>query len=80
ASAVIVIGCDLKGESAGFAYRVIQAATKTDAQLVLANVRSTSLNKFANVFLQYRPGSEAWLVAGLNKAILMYNPFSTCLK
>ena len=70
ASAVIVIGCDLKGESAGFAYRVIQAATKTDAQLVLANVRSTSLNKFANVFLQYRPGSEAWLVAGLNKAIL----------
>jgi formate dehydrogenase alpha subunit len=70
ASAVIVIGCDLKGESAGFAYRVIQAATKNDAQLVLANVRSTSMNKFANIFLQYRPGSEAWLVAGLNKAIL----------
>ena len=70
ASAVIVIGGDLKGESAGFAYRVIQAATKNDAKLVLATARATSMNKFANVFLQYRPGSEAWLVAGLNKAIL----------
>jgi formate dehydrogenase alpha subunit len=70
ASAVIVIGSDLKAESAGFAYRVIQAATKNDAKLILANSRSTSLNKFANAFLQYKPGSEAWLVAGLNKAIL----------
>lgn len=70
ASAVIVIGGDLKGESAGFAYRVIQAATKNDAKLVLANARATSMNKYANAFLQYRPGSEAWLVAGLNKAIL----------
>jgi formate dehydrogenase alpha subunit len=70
ASAVLVIGADLKGESAGFAYRAIQAATKNNAKLVLANVRSTSMNKFANGFLQYRPGSEAWLVAGLNKALL----------
>ncbi len=70
ATAVIVIGSDLKAESAGFAYRVIQAATKNDAKLILANSRSTSLNKFANSFLQCKPGSEAWLVAGLNKAIL----------
>jgi formate dehydrogenase alpha subunit len=70
ASAIIVIGSDLKGESAGFAYRVIQAATKNDAKLILANSRTTSMNKFANSFLQCKPGSEAWLVAGLNKAIL----------
>jgi len=70
ASAVVVIGADLKGESAGFAYRVIQAATKNNAKLVLATSRATSMNKFANAFLQYRPTSEAWLVAGLNKAIL----------
>ncbi|MEI6206116.1 MAG: molybdopterin-dependent oxidoreductase [Desulfuromonadales bacterium] len=70
ASAVIVVGSDLKAESAGFAYRVIQAATKNDARLILANSRTTSLNKFANAFLQYRAGSEAWFVAGLNKAIL----------
>lgn len=70
ATAVVVLGSDLKSESAGFAYRVIQAATKNDARVVVAGARTTWLNKFANSFLQYRPGSEAWLVAGLNKAIL----------
>lgn len=70
ADAILVVGADLKGESVGYAYRVIQAATKNNAKLVLANVRATSMNKFANQFLQYRPGTEAWFVAGLNKAIL----------
>lgn len=70
ATAVVVIGSDLKAESPGFAYRVIQAVTKNDATLVLAGSRASSMNKFANAFLQYRPGSEAWLVAGLNKAVL----------
>ncbi len=70
ATAVVVIGADLKGESAGFAYRVIQAATKNNAKLVLAGSRANSLNKYANTFLQCCPGSEAWLVAGLNKAVL----------
>ena len=70
ADAIVVIGADLKGESAGFAYRVTQAVNKNDAKLVLVNSRGTSLNKYANAFLQCRPGSEAWLVAGLNKAIL----------
>jgi formate dehydrogenase alpha subunit len=70
ATAIVVIGADLKAESAGYAYRVIQAATKNDAKLVLAGSRAGSMNKFANAFLQCRPGSEAWLVAGLNKAVL----------
>ncbi|MDD2734336.1 MAG: molybdopterin-dependent oxidoreductase [Desulfuromonadaceae bacterium] len=70
ATAIVVIGADLKAESAGFAYRVIQAATKNDAKLVLAGSRVSSMNKYANAFLQCRPGSEAWLVAGLNKAML----------
>ena len=70
ATAVVVIGADLKAESAGFAYRVIQAVTKNDAKLVLAGSRVSSMNKFANASLQCRPGSEAWLVAGLNKAVL----------
>jgi formate dehydrogenase alpha subunit len=70
ATAIVVIGADLKAESAGFAYRAIQAATKKDAKLVLAGSRPSSMNKFANAFLQCRPGSEAWLVAGLNKAVI----------
>jgi formate dehydrogenase alpha subunit len=70
ATAIVVIGADLKAESAGFAYRVIHASTKNNAQLVLAGSRAGSMNKYANAFLQCRPGSEAWLVAGLNKALL----------
>jgi formate dehydrogenase alpha subunit len=70
ADSVVVIGADLKPESAGFAYRVIQAVNKNDARLIMINSRGTSLNKYANAFLQCRPGSEAWLVAGLNKAVL----------
>lgn len=70
AEAVVVIGADLKAESAGFAYRVIQAVTKNDARLVIVNSRANSMNKYANNFLQCHPGSEAWLLAGLNKALL----------
>lgn len=70
ATAILVIGADLKGESPGFAYKVIQAATKNDAKLILVGSRTTSMNKFANAFLQSIPGSEAWLIAGLNKAAL----------
>ena len=77
ATAVVVIGADLKAESAGFAYRVIQAATKNDAKLVLAGSRTSSMNKFANASLQCRPGSEAWLVAGLNKAVCAEGVAST---
>ena len=70
ADTVIVIGSDLKGESAGFAYRVIQASTRNNAQVLLLNSRVTSMNKFANAFLQCRPGSEAFLTAGLIKAAI----------
>ena len=70
ATAILVVGADLKAESAGFAYRVIQAATKNDAKLVLAGSRANSMTRYANASLQCRPGSEAWLAAGLNKAVL----------
>jgi len=70
ASAVVVIGGDLKAESPGFAYRVIQAATKNNAKLVVASSRVSSMNKYANAFLQCKPGSEAWLAAGLCKAVM----------
>ena len=48
AAAVLVIGCDLNAESTGVEYRVIKAATKNDAKLVLANMRDVKLKKFAN--------------------------------
>ncbi len=70
AATVIVLGADLKAESPGFAYRVIQASTKNNAKVLIAGSRATSMNKYANAFLQCVPGSEAWLAAGLAKAVL----------
>ncbi|RII26375.1 MAG: NADH-quinone oxidoreductase subunit G [Geobacter sp.] len=70
AGAILVLGCDLNAESTGMEYRVIKAATKNDASLILANQRDVKLKKFANVHLKYRPGSELALVNGLIQAII----------
>jgi formate dehydrogenase alpha subunit len=70
ADAILVIGADLNAESSGIEYHVIKAATKNDAKLVLANMRSVKLKKFANSHLQYRPGGEVALLNGLAKALL----------
>ena len=73
ADAVLVIGCDLNAESTGIEYRVIKAATKNDAKLVLANMRDVKLKKFANSHLKYRPGGELPLINGLLKALFEAN-------
>ncbi len=70
AGCIIVLGSDLKAESAGFGYRAIKAATKKDARLVIASARPTSLDKFANSSLRYRAGSEAFVAMGLAKAAI----------
>lgn len=70
ADCVIVLGSDLKAESAGFGYRVIQAATKHDAKLLIASARPTSLDKFSNLALRYRAGSEGFVAVGLAKAAM----------
>jgi formate dehydrogenase alpha subunit len=69
ADAILVIGTDLNAESSGVEYRVIKAATKNDAKLVVANMRSVKLKKFANSLLQYRPGGEIALLNGIAKAL-----------
>jgi formate dehydrogenase (NADP+) alpha subunit len=68
--ALFVIGCDLNAEATGIEYRVIRAASKYDAKLVLANMRDVKLRKYANSHLKYRPGGELPLINGLIKAIL----------
>jgi len=65
-----VIGSDLNSESTGIEYRVIKAARKNDAKLVIANVRSVKLKKLANSFLQYKPGGEVALLVALSKALI----------
>jgi formate dehydrogenase alpha subunit len=70
ADAILVLGCDLNAESTGMEYRVIKAATKNDAKLVVANMRSVKLKKYANGYLQYTPGGELPLLAGIAKALV----------
>ena len=70
AGCIIVLGSDLKAESAGFGYRVIKAATKYDAKLVIASARPTSLDKFSNSSLRYKVGSEGFVALGLAKAAI----------
>lgn len=70
AEAVLVVGCDLNAEATGIEYRVIKAATKNDAKLVLANMRDVKLKKFANGHLKYRPGSELYVINALTKLVL----------
>ncbi|QOX77882.1 molybdopterin-dependent oxidoreductase [Trichlorobacter lovleyi] len=73
AGCIIVLGSDLKAESAGFGYRAIKAATKRDAKLVIASARPTSLDKFANSSLRYKAGSEGFVALGLAKAAISLN-------
>jgi formate dehydrogenase alpha subunit len=70
AAAILVIGTDLNAEATAAEYRVIKAATKSDAKLVLANMRDVKLKKFANSHLKYTPAGELALLNGLMKAIL----------
>ena len=70
AQAIIVVGTDLNAEATGVEYRVIKAATKHDAKLVLVNMRDVKLRKFAHKHLKNLPGRELALLQGLMKAIV----------
>ena len=70
AQAILVIGTDLNAEATGAEYRVIKAATKHDAKLVLVNMRDVKLKKFANLHLKNLPGQELPLIYGLMKALV----------
>ena len=70
AEAIIVFGSDLNAEATGAEYRVIKAATKRDARLLLVNMRDVKLKKFSNLHLKNLPGRELSLIYGLMKAVL----------
>jgi formate dehydrogenase (NADP+) alpha subunit len=70
AQAILVFGADLNAEATGVEYRVIKAATKHDAKLVLVNMRDVKLKKFAHLHLRNLPGRELALIQGLMKALV----------
>jgi formate dehydrogenase alpha subunit len=68
--AVLVVGSDLRSEAPALNWQVILAARKNDARLIVANARRTRLVEQAEGFLQYRPGSEAFLAGALARLIV----------
>ncbi len=70
AQAILVFGCDLNAEATGAEYRVIKAAAKKDAKLVLVNMRDVKLKKFSNAHLKHVPGAELQLIYALMKAMV----------
>lgn len=70
AGAVLVFGADLRSESPALNWQVQLAARKNDTRLLIANQRTTKLVKQAEVFLQYRAGSESWLAGALAKLLI----------
>ncbi|QXE89349.1 molybdopterin-dependent oxidoreductase [Geomonas subterranea] len=70
AQAILVFGCDLNAEATGAEYRVIKAATKKDARLVLVNMRDVKLRKFSNAHLKHLPGAELQVIYALMKGLV----------
>jgi formate dehydrogenase (NADP+) alpha subunit len=70
AEAVLVFGCDVTAEAPAIDWQIEQACRKRDGKLVLANMRRVKLVRYAETFLQYRPGSEVLLANALAKIIL----------
>jgi len=69
AQVIFVLGADVRAESPPAALKIMKMARVHGSTLVVANPRKTKLDKFANVHLRYRPGTELLLVAGILKAV-----------
>jgi len=70
AEAVLVFGCDPTTDAPAVDWQVQLAHRKRDAKLVVADMRRIKLAGQAEVFLQYRPGSESQLAGALAKLII----------
>ena len=70
ADAVFVFGSDITSEQPQINYQIQKALRRNDAYLCVANMRSVRITELANVFLNYKPGSEVALLAGLTKLIV----------
>lgn len=68
--AIFVIGVDPLEETPALGWQVKSAARQHDSNVIVANSRGTSLDRFARVRLRIRPYSESDLVLGMMKIIL----------
>ena len=70
AEAMLVIGVDPLEETPALGWKVKAAARRYDSNVIVANSRKTSLDRFARVRLRIRPYSESDLILGIMKIIL----------
>ncbi|TLM65465.1 MAG: 2Fe-2S iron-sulfur cluster binding domain-containing protein [Deltaproteobacteria bacterium] len=70
AGAILVFGCDPTSEAPAVDWQVQLAHRKRDTKLVVADPRRIKLAGQAEIFLQYRPGSEVQLAGALAKLIV----------
>jgi predicted molibdopterin-dependent oxidoreductase YjgC len=74
ADLALVIGMDVTPELPPIGWRLLRALDNEKFRLILANPRQTKFDRYANLSLRYRPGTERLLVAGLLKAFFTANP------
>ncbi len=74
ADLVLVLGADLTPELPPLGWKIHEALERDDFRLIVANNRKTKFDRYANLSLRYKPGSERVLVAGLIKYLLADHP------
>ena len=67
---IFVIGSDVRAEMPPASLKIMKATRFHGAKLFVANPISTKLEKFSNLDLRYRPGTEFFLITGIIKAII----------
>ena len=74
ADLVLVVGTDVTPESPPLGWKLMEAKENENFRLVLANPRKTKFDRYADLSVRYKPGSERVLIAGLIKFFLADNP------
>ena len=74
ADLVLVVGTDVTPESPPLGWKLMEAKENPNFRLVMANPRKTKFDRYADLSVRYKPGSERVLIAGLIKFFLADNP------
>jgi len=74
ADLVLVVGMDVTPELPPLGWKLMEAKENPNFRLVMANIRKTKFDRYADLSLRYKPGSERVLIAGLIKFFLADNP------
>jgi formate dehydrogenase alpha subunit len=64
ADAILLVGADADDDNLIFAHRIRRAIQNNDARVILVDPRKTPMEKYANIWLRPRPGTDvAWINA-----------------